>query len=299
MKNCQLRSQKATIFAAKLKYMKKILTLALVFACYMGYGQIQTPAASPSSKIEQSVGLSTMTVEYSRPGVKDRTIFAEDGLVPLGKKWRTGANAATKVTFSDDVTVGEGKLAKGSYAILTTPSAESWDIHFYAYESSSFGSYLDKEPNLTVTSKTGEFPFSVETFTIQFHNVTTNSADLMFMWDNTWTAVNLSVEVDEKVMAAIDRVMAGPSQGDYYLAASYMHTSGKDLNVALEYINKATSGADKKFWQVRRKALILADLGKTDEAIEAAQESLDLAKAAGNSDYVRMNEKSIMEWSGK
>ena len=279
--------------------MKKILTLALVFACYMGYGQIQTPAASPSAKVEQSVGLSTMTVEYSRPGVKDRTIFAEDGLVPFGKKWRTGANAATKITFSDDVMIGDGSLKAGSYAILTTPNADNWDIHFFTHESSSFGSYLDKEPDVTVRAATGQLGFTVETFSIEFQDVTSNSANLMFIWEGTWVAVPMKVEVDEKVMAAIDRVMAGPSQGDYFVAASYMHTSGKDLNVALEYINKATSGADKKFWQVRRKALILADLGKTNEAISAAKESLELAKAAGNDDYVRMNEKSIKEWSGE
>ncbi|NNE25685.1 MAG: DUF2911 domain-containing protein [Saprospiraceae bacterium] len=279
--------------------MKKILTLALVFACFVGYGQIQTPAPSPSAKVEQAVGLSTMTIEYSRPGVKDRTIFAEDGLVPFGKKWRTGANAATKITFSDKVMIGDGSLSAGSYAILTTPSADSWDVHFFAHESSSFGSYLDKEPDATVTVETNEFPFSVERFTMEFHNITNNSTDLMIMWDNTWVAVPMSVEVDKKVMANIERVMAGPSNNDYYQAATYMHTAGKDLNMALKYINKATNIDEPKFWQVRRKALILADLGETEKAIKAAKKSMELAKAAGNDDYVRMNEKSIKEWSAE
>ena len=90
--------------------------------------------------------------------------------------------------------------------------------------------------------------------------------------------------------------MAGPSANDYFAAASYLHDSGKELTKALDYINKATEGDNPAFWMVRRKALILADMGKKQEAIAAAKQSMELAKKAGNEDYVRMNEKSIKEW---
>jgi tetratricopeptide (TPR) repeat protein len=115
-------------------------------------------------------------------------------------------------------------------------------------------------------------------------------------WDKTKVAIPMTVDSDGTVMANIERVMAGPSKGDYYNAAAYYQSTGKDMNKALEWINIATAGDDPKFWQVRRKALILADLGKTKEAIAAAQMSLDLAKKAGNDDYVSLNEKSIKEW---
>ena len=98
-------------------------------------------------------------------------------------------------------------------------------------------------------------------------------------------------------MASIDKVMNGPSTNDYFNAGTYYHTSGKDLNKALEYVQKATSSGEPKFWQVRREALILADLGRKAEAIKAAKKSLELAKTAGNDDYVRMNEKSLKAWS--
>jgi len=276
--------------------MRYLSTLVLLFAATLVFGQIETPAASPSAELEQTVGLTTVEIEYSRPGVKGRTIFAENGLVPFGKIWRTGANAATKIIFSDDVTINGKELAGGSYAILTVPSQDSWQVNFYTYESRSFGSYVEKEPTLSVTAEAMEMPMEMETFTISVHDLKDDSATINFAWADTWVSLDLGVEVDDRVMKSIESVMAGPSDNDYYAAASYYHSSGKDLGQALEWINKATNVDSPKFWQVRRKALILADMGKTQEAIKAAEQSMNLAMEAGNDDYVRMNKKSIEKW---
>ena len=277
--------------------MKNFILLAFLFVGFSLNAQIKTPAPSPSAKLEQVVGLTTVSLEYSRPAVKDREIFGANGLVPYGKVWRTGANQATKVTFDTDVKVAGSELKAGSYAILSVPSATNWAFHFYDYESSSFSSYVEKEPTAKVMAKPQRTSPSVESFTISLDNVKSDGADLCVSWANTTVALPISVDADGTVMANIDRVMAGPSKGDYYNAANYYHTSGKDLNKALEWVNIATEGDNPRFWQVRRKALILADLGKTKEAIAAAQMSLDLAKTAGNADYVALNEKSIKEWS--
>ena len=258
--------------------------------------QIVTPAASPSAKITQMVGLTEVTIEYSRPSMKGRTIFSADGLVPFGKVWRTGANSATKVSFSDDVTINGEKLAAGSYAILSVPNATAWDISFYNYESSNWGSYVEKEAALTVNVPSQTLGINLETFTINIDALSHTGALMQLGWANTGVALQIGVDVESKVMASIDRVMAGPSQNDYYAAASYYHDAGKDLKQALKWINMATAGDSPRFWQVRRKALILADLGMKKEAIAAAKQSLELAKAAGNDDYVRMNEKSIKTW---
>ena len=109
--------------------MKKLLLITLAFTMsYMINAQVQTPAPSPFSKIEQKVGLTDVTIEYSRPGVKGRVIFGD--LVPFGKVWRTGANANTKITFSNDVTVDGQTLKAGTYAIYTKPQAENWEVMF-------------------------------------------------------------------------------------------------------------------------------------------------------------------------
>ena len=281
--------------------MKKLLfsicTVALVaFFATTSTAQIKTPAPSPSATLTQAIGLSDITIEYSRPSVKGRTIFAADGLVPYGKVWRTGANQATKISFGADVNVGGKDLKKGDYAILSIPSADSWAVHFYPYESGSWNSYVEKTPTVIATAKAEQFPISVESFSISIEDITDDSGELVFFWSNTAATLPLKFDVQGKVMAAIDKTLAGPTAGDYYAAGNYLLSIDKDLDKALMYVQKATKGENPRFWQVRREALILGKLGKVKEAIAAAKLSKDLAMKAGNDDYVRMNEKSIAEW---
>ena len=273
------------------------ILLLLSFSALNLNAQIKTPAPSPGAKLMQTVGLTDVTIEYSRPGVKDRTIFAEDGLVPFGKPWRLGANAATKFSFSEDVMILGSKMKAGDYAVLATPGATEWKFMFYPYESGNWGSYVEKEPAATVSVKPQSSDKSVETMTFKIANVEPSSADVVFSWDKTKVVLPLEANTDEQVMSSIEAVMNGPSQNDYYAAATYYHDSGKDLEQALKWINLATAGDSPRFWQVRRKALILADLGKTKEAVEAAKVSMKLAEEAGNEDYIRMNKKSIEEWT--
>jgi hypothetical protein len=281
-----------------IKKLTSLLAMGL-FVLSLANAQIQTPSSSPAASFSQDVGLTTISAEYSSPGVKGRTIFAADGLVPFGKVWRTGANAATKITFSDDVKIEGQELKGGSYAVLTIPNADAWKVHFYPYESSNFGSYVEQEPAAIVSVSPVALPFSVHNFMIMVNGIsaTHDAAVLQIVWDNVLVPMNVSVNTDAKVMASIERAMSGPSTNDYFSAASYMHETGKDLEKALKYVQKATHGDNPMFWQVRREALILADLGRKDEAIAAAKKSLELAQKAGNQDYIRMNEKSIEEWS--
>lgn len=276
-----------------------ILAICGLMAWNPAQAQLNTPAPSPAAKVMQTVGLTDVTVEYSRPSMKGRKIFAADGLVPYGAIWRTGANAATKISFSDEVMVGDESLPAGDYAILSKPAASQWEVMFFSYDGGDWGSYVDKTPAATVTAKPMKSDMNTESFMIYFDKLSNTGAHLKMAWANTVVAVPIKVYVDERVMEDINRIMAGPSANDYFAAASYLHESGKELTKALDYINKATEGDNPAFWMVRRKALILADMGKKQEAIAAAKQSLELAKKAGNNDYVRMNEKSIKEWMNK
>ncbi len=247
------------------------------------------------AKTETVVGLTDVHVEYSRPGVKGRTIFAADGLVPFGKIWRTGANQATKVTFGGDVMVGGEKLAGGSYAILTKPMADKWEVMLFNYEGGSWGMYPSKTPAATLTVEAMKVPGKVENFTIMFDEYTMNSANMYIMWDQTMVALPIKTSVKDQVMANIDRVMAGPSMNDYYNAASFMADNGGDMKQAMEYINKAVemSGDNPRYWMVRRQGLIMEGLGMKKEAMAAFNRSMALAKEAGNEDYVRLNQQSL------
>ncbi|GGH44202.1 hypothetical protein IA57_10270 [Mangrovimonas yunxiaonensis] len=280
--------------------MKKLLLLvALVAFTINAKAQIETPQPSPASKLEQKVGLTDVTLEYSRPGVRGRTIFGD--LVPYGKLWRAGANKNTTVTFSDDVTIAGKTVSAGSYAIFITPSKTSWDVFFYT-DTNNWGTpqnWDESKVAAKATVETHEVPFSVETFTIDVNQITNNGAALEFIWEKTYTAVPFSVPTGEKVSAAIDRVMNGPGANDYYAAAVYYLEEGKDINQAKQWIDKALSLVETpRFWQYRKQALIYAEAGDKKGAIEAAKKSLEGAKKAGNADYVKMNTDSLKAWGG-
>lgn len=259
--------------------------------------QINTPAPSPSSKLQQTVGLTEVTVEYSRPSVKGRTIFAEDGLVPFGKMWRTGANRNTVITFSDDVKVEGNELKAGSYALYTIPGADAWTVIFYT-DTNNWGlpqEWDSSKEAARFVVRPVEHCFT-ESFTINIDKLRNESAEIQLIWERTKVPIQLEVDVDSKVMADIKRVMGGPTRGDYYAAARYYYEADKDLEQALEWVRKANE-LDPRYWQYRLEAQILAKMRRYDEAIQAAKKSLELAKEAGNEDYVRMNQKDIDEWS--
>ena len=280
--------------------MKNLITIsALLLATFLTSdltSQIRTPAPSPSASLTQTVGLTEITVEYSRPGVKGRKVFATDGLVPFGKVWRTGANQATKISFDKDVTIEGQDVKAGSYAIFTKPGASSWDVMFFEHTTASAGGYGEATPVVTATVTPQTLPFSVESFFITFANLKNDGAELEIIWDNVLVPVKIGVHTDKAVMANIERVMAGPSANDYYAAGVYMFNAGKDANKALQYVQKATKQGEPRFWQVRWEAEILAALGRKKEAIKTAQLSKELAEKAGNQDYVKINTDNIAKW---
>lgn len=166
----------------------------LVLLTTNAMAQNDKPAPSPASKLTQMVGLTEITVEYSRPGVKDRKIFAADGLVPYGKTWRTGANAANKFTFSTDVTVNGNELPAGSYTITTVPGADEWKVNFYAYDGGNSGSYASKDAAASFMVEPMDLgDVMVESFMIDINNLRDTSATINLVWDHTAIAIPIEV----------------------------------------------------------------------------------------------------------
>ncbi len=278
--------------------MKKLVlfTFALTLM-FSANAQIKTPAPSPGSKLEQKVGLTDVTVDYSRPGVKGRTVFGD--LVPYGKVWRTGANLRTKITFSDAVIIDGKTLKAGTYAIFSIPQADTWEVVFYTeYAGGGAPSELDESKVAArVTAKVDAIPFNVESFTIDINNITSSSATLEFIWEKTMVAVPFTVPTDKTVSASIEKTMAGPSANDYYAAAVYNLSQGKDLDKAKEWMDKAMSMVkEPAYWQLRQQSLLYAKMGDKKNAIATAKKSLEGAKENKNADYVKMNEDSLKEW---
>jgi hypothetical protein len=292
-----------TVTFATQKSTRMFKTIALqvialtFFAVASLHAQIKTPAPSPAAEVSQMVGLTDIDVVYSRPSMKGRTIFAADGLVPFGQLWRTGANRNTTIEFDKDVTIGGTALPKGKYAIFTKPMANQWEVFFYT-DTNNGGTpreWDDKKVAAKLTTPVIKMSEKMENFTIMFDEITSNDAKMYMGWANTMVAVPIKVDTEKEALASIDRTLAGPTSRDYYQAATYYFENGKDLNQAYTWIKKANE-TDPKFWQLRRQSLIEAKLGNKTAAISTAKKSMELAKTAGNMDYVRLNEKSLKEW---
>lgn len=256
--------------------------------------QINMPQASPSASISQRIGLTDVNVEYSRPSMKGRKIFGE--LVPYGSVWRTGANAATILSFSTDVKIENQYVNAGTYALYSIPGKDEWTI-ILSSNTTLWGAvgYSSEDDVLRVTVKPGKTGQRYETMEINFVDMTDNAASIAIKWENTRVLFRIETEVDDIVMAQIkellvDQQVANP--GLYYQAANYYFTNKKDLKVAYDWINKSVDD-DPKYWTMHLKAKIEAELGMKQEAIQSATQSMEMAKEANNPDYVGLNERLI------
>ncbi|TCJ12046.1 DUF2911 domain-containing protein [Flaviaesturariibacter flavus] len=271
--------------------MLKSLLVTIAASCVLGTAQAQqlrTPAPSPSQMVRQDFGISNVELNYSRPGIKGRKLFTD--LAPYGQVWRTGANAATRLKFADDVTIGGQPLKAGEYAVFTIPNQNEWEV-IINKGSANWGTDYNKDLDVLrfkVPSTTSSN--FVETFTMQFGNIKNNSMDLQLMWANTVVNVPISVDIDKKIMGQIDQLMNKDNR-PYYAAAMYYMDNGKDLNQAAQWLDKAVEAQPNAYWVHYQRANALAKLGKKKEAMEASQKSMALAKEQNNPDYVRMNEK--------
>ena len=279
--------------------MKNVLFALSCTAVMSASAQIETPQPSPAAEVKQTVGLTEVSVSYSRPSKKKREIFGN--LVPYNEMWRTGANKNTMITTDRILIFDKDTLQPGTYAIFTKPSVGTWEVYFYT-DTENWGTpenWDDSKVAATASAMTTTMNDVTETFTIGFDNLTSKGADLTFTWDKTKASVSFKVATESQVMADIEKVMNGPSANDYYRAANNYLEAGKDMNQALEWVNKSIEmdGGEGKFWVLRRKALIQAELGDYKGAIETAEKSKVGAEAAGYDNYIKMNEESIAEWS--
>lgn len=276
---------------------KVVLFLIAIVVSLTVEAQINTPAASPSAKLMQTVGLTEVMIDYSRPNMRGREVYGN--LVPFDKLWRTGANAYTKITFDTDVTIGGKEVKAGTYSIFTKPGASSWEIFFYTdiVGGGTPSNWEESKVVAQLTVPVYKLDMPVETFTITIDDVMSNGANIGIIWANTYVAVPFTVPTDATVMKSIEKALNGPTADDYYAAAVYYSSEGKDINKAKDWMNKAMSMTEKPaFWQLRQQSLILAKAGDKKGAIEAAKKSLAGATEAGNEDYIKMNNDSLKEW---
>ena len=271
------------------------LVLAAAALAAPALAQFEAPQPSPKATLTQRVGLTDVTISYSRPSVKGRVIWGE--LVPFDKVWRTGANSATTITFSDDVTVEGQKLAAGTYSVFTIPGKAEWTVIFNN-DAKLWGEtdYDAAKDALRVKAKPQASEMR-ETLSIGFPTVGSTSAVLAITWEKVRVPVTIGVDVDSKIRKSAAAADTAAWQAPM-MAARYWFDQKTNREEAWKLLEKSIA-TNKNYVNVSRKARVLADEGKVAEAVKFGEEALALAKVDPSKPNVTAFEKTVGEWKAK
>ena len=272
--------------------------LVSLLAAPAAHAQISTPQPSPKSTVTQRVGLTDITLTYSRPSVKNRAVFGN--LVPFGKRWRTGANATTSLKISDDVTIEGKKIPAGEYGIYTIPNKAEWlvVINKSTKQGADVDGFKDDQDVARFSVKPYKLGSKVETFTLNFSDLTPATATVEMQWELTGVKFKITADVEPKVMAQItEKVINNPAATPADMAAAAVYYSGndKDPKQALAWMEKANAAEPTKYWNLHTEAKMRLKLKDYAGATKAAEASRKAALEDKNADYVKMNEDLMAE----
>lgn len=276
--------------------MKKTILLAILFFSVSSiFAQVKMPAPSPTQFIRQDFGLGSIELTYSRPGVKGRQMIGD--IEPWGSVWRTGANAATKIRFTDAVEIDNKKIDSGSYALYTIPNKDGNWVFILNKGVSNWGAdgYKESDDVLRMNVKAGQNKSKVETLTMQFSDITSETCILNIKWENFSLRIPIRTEIKSRIRNSIEAALKGDKK-PYWQAASFYYEWDKNYPKALEMVDAAIAQqSTPPYYMVFYKARIQKDAGDKKGAAESAKKAYELAKAGKNENYMIMSEKIINE----
>jgi hypothetical protein len=285
--------------------MKYTITFICIFlwSSFCFSQTLKTPTLSPFSKISQEIGLTEVSLEYSRPSAKGRAVFG--GLVPYDRVWRTGANASTKITFIEPVHIGGKPIQSGTYALYTIPGKEVWTIIIHSntkLRSLAGDAYNSTDDVFRFNVNPQKINHYVETFTLQFSKLGTNSFHLQLVWENTLVNIPIKVEVDDKIEKQMTEFMKNPdniAHRTYFEAAQYYLNNNKDLDEALTFIDAALKKSPENFRYGLLKSKIQDKDSDRKGALSTINEAYNWAKNAKNDNYIEQTELFRQSLSNK
>jgi Tfp pilus assembly protein PilF len=249
---------------------------------------LDLPRDSQHSAVTQRIGITDITINYSRPLVKGRTIWGK--LVPYNEVWRTGANENTTIKFTDPVSIEGKPLAKGVYGLHMIPGQDQWTIIF-SNVNLAWGSFTYKEADdaLRVTVKP-QVSEAREALTYDFDDVKPDSTLVTLRWEKLAVPFKVDVNVHDIVQASLHNQLQGLAQYTWEGwddAATYLMTAKYDLDEALQYENTSI-GTEPRFDNYLTKSQILEAMGRKDESETAKNQALQRATAAQLYGYGRL-----------
>ena len=279
-----------------MKHIAPFLAAGLLLAtAAQAQSKFTIPPLSPTARIHQNFSTSYIDLTYSRPSLRGRVAFGN--LVPNGTVWRTGANTITKVRFGEEVKIGGQAVPAGAYALLTIPDAKEWTF-ILNRDTAQWGAY-EYKPALDVVrvkAKPTKLAGPVETMALSVENLKPNAADIVLSWDHTQVALPLTADPDRVVMGQIAQAMQGEKK-PYVSAAQYYYNTGKDLTPAVGWMDEFIKANPTEYFGYYWKAKLLQKQGKNQEAIAAANKSLELVKTDKNevsrAEYMHLNQEVL------
>lgn len=276
--------------------MKRLVLLLAVSmtASFSLTAQVKMPQPSPLQTITQDFGIGKVELTYSRPSAKGRKVMGD--LVSYGTMWRTGANAATTIRFTEPAFILDKKIDTGIYALYFVPGEKQWELVINkGIKNWGLDGYDAKDDVLRVTVDSRKTKSHVETMTFQFTEMKAQSCNLAFSWEKTEVIVPIRVDIREKIRAQIESALQTAEKKPYWQAAQFYNEYDKNLALALENVTKATEANQKAYWIWLYKAKIEKETGNTEAARASATKCRDLARDADNPDYVKMAEELLKE----
>lgn len=261
--------------------------------------ELVLPRVSPAATIKQTIGITDLSVSYSRPGVKGRVIWG--GLVPYGQPWRTGANEATTFTTTDAITVGGQPLAAGTYSLFTIPTDGAWTV-ILSGQKDLWGAYeYDPKQDVVRLTATPGPAEHTEWMQFTFEDLTPNSANLTLRWEKSKLAVPIAVDVHAIALAKARTELASAKPDDWrtpYRAAQFAFDNDVALDEGAKWLDQSIA-IQAGYANMNLKARWLAKSGDTKGAIAAAKKALEINKAAATPADATGLEMMVAEWSGK
>ncbi|NND05502.1 MAG: DUF2911 domain-containing protein [Saprospiraceae bacterium] len=283
----------------KFTVLKTCLLVLATFAMIPLHGQINIPDLSPRCQLVQSIGFGKVKVDYSRPSMNKRVVFGE--VVPFGQIWRTGANKATLITFSEDVLLNDHKVSNGTYSLFTVPGKKVWTI-ILNRNTNLWGTdnYDEAKDYLRFEVKTAKLTDHVESFTIDIVEHTRTTANIMISWENTLVKFKIGTYADQIVVAEIEQKLKNPMTdvaNTYYAAATYYLDTHRDIDQAMTWVNKSMEIGGEDGYKLLLKAKIYAEKSQYQRAIQHARKSIDMASMDENQkNLVIAAEKLVDKW---
>ena len=180
------------------------------------------PSSSPKQNLVQDFGLGKITITYSRPSLRGRSVFGENSLLaPFGKIWRTGADASTLITFSDDVTIGEKNIVASTYSLFVIPQASIWQI-IINKGLNGITAYTEQEDVLRITIPAKEITNYNETFTINLQQLSYENCLMQFSWGNVMAEFTVETKIIERLHQSYEAQLASETK-PHFSAAYFYH----------------------------------------------------------------------------